>query len=333
MKQITTTRRRELVTTALMLAGALSLGVAQAQTPTITDGQPAITFVTGSAPGGGVDNVTRFLAESMGAIMGRTIVVDNRPGASYTIAAAHVARAAPDGNTALVTFNVHPAAGALIPNLPFDPLNSFRAVGKVATTPYALVASPSLQGDTIKEVIDLAKKDGRSLSFASIGLGTPQHLMLERLKQQTGADIIMAHYSNPSQGQLDVMAGRVDFTLSTIAFCEPHVASGKMKVLAVTSDERLPVFPDAITVKEAGYEGFITDGWYALMLPAKTPDAIVKQYNDALEQALATPALQERFRAANLTPTPGEPEVLTQLIEHELGMWREIIAERGIKAE
>lgn len=331
MKQKITIQRHKFVAATLVLAGTLGLGVAQAQTQ--TQAQPAITFVTGSAPGGGVDNVTRFLADSMGAIMGRNIVVDNRPGASYTIAAAHVARAAPDGNTALVTFNVHPAAGALIPDLPFDSVKSFRAVGKVATTPYALVSSPSLRGDNIREVIELAKKEGRSLSFASIGLGTPQHLMLERLKQQTGADIIMAHYSNPSQGQLDVMAGRVDFTLSTIAFCEPHVKSGKMKVLAVTSDERLPVFPDAMTIKEAGYEGFVTDGWYALMLPAKTPDSIVKTYSDALNQALETPALQERFRAANLAATPGEPEVLSELIEHELAMWKEIIAERGIKPE
>lgn len=331
MNRNTTLRGRRMAVATLAFAATLGLGSAQAaQTE---QAQPAITFVTGSAPGGGVDHVTRLLADSMGAIMGRNIVVDNRPGASYTIAAAYAARAVPDGNTALVTFNVHPAAGALLPDLPFDAVNSFRAVGKVATTPYALVSSPNLPGNTIREVIELAKKDGRSLSFASIGLGTPQHLMIERLKQQTGADIIMAHYSNPSQGQLDVMAGRVDFTLSTIAFCEPHVKSGKMKVLAVTSEERLPAFPNASTIKEVGYEGFVTDGWYALMLPAKTPDAIVQRYNDVLNQALATPALQEKFRAANLTATPGEPEVLGDLVKHELTMWRQIIAERGIKPE
>lgn len=317
-------KRRKMVV-ALALVGALASAGAQAQ--------QYIKFVTGSAPGGGVDHITHLLANSMAPILGRKIIVDNRPGASYNIAADYVAKSAADGNTALITFNVHPIAGALHPNLPFDPVTSFRAVGKIATTPYAIVANPKLPGSNLKEVIDLAKKEGRALSFASIGLGTPQHLMLERLKKQTGADIIMAHYSNPSQGQLDVMAGRVDFTLSTIAFCEPHVAAGKMKVLAVTSDERLPQFPDATTIKEAGYEGFVTDGWYAMLLPAKTPDSIVKSYNDALNQVLATDALRAKFKLSGLNATPGAPEVLSQQIQHDAALWKKVITEQGIKPD
>lgn len=315
--------RHKVVAVALSLAAALGLGAVQAQQVT--------KFVTGSAPGAGTDYVTRLLADSMGPILGRNIIVENRPGASYTIAASQVAKAAPDGNTALLTFNVHPATGALHPDLPFDPVQSFRAAGKVATTPYAVVANPSLPGSDLREMIELASKDGRSLTFASIGLGTPQHLMIERLKQQTGIDIVMAHYSNASQGQIDVMAGVVDFMISTIAFCEPHVKAGKLKVLAVTSDERLQTFPDAVTVKEAGYEGFITDGWWALLLPANTPDDVVKTYNDALNQALEMPALREKFHAANLVPAPSTPEELGQLIEHDVAMWKKVITEQGIK--
>ncbi len=312
------------LTLCAALVGALSLTVAQAQ---------ATKFVTGSAPGGGVDIVTRLMAESMGPILGRTIIVENKPGASYNIAADAVAKAAPDGNTALVTFNVHPIASALRPDLPFDPVKDFRAVGVIATTPYALVANNNLPGNSLKEVIALAKTQGRTLNFASIGLGTPQHLMLERLKQQTGVDIRMVHYKTPSIGQTDVIAGHVDFTLSTIAFCEPLVKAGKMKVLAVTSKERLSQFPDAPTVTESGYGGFVTDGWYALLLPAKTPAPVVQAYNEALNKALATPAVMQKFPGLGLTATPGAPEVLDKLIRDDAAVWKKIIADHNIKPE
>ncbi len=309
---------------AAIMAGALSLG-AQAQQVT--------KFITGSAPGGGVDNVARILAESMGSLMGRTIIVESRPGASYNIAAEAVAKAPADGNTALVTFNVHPIAGALHPTLPFDPVKDFHAVGMIATTPYVIAANPKLPGSNLKEVLALAKTQGRTLNFASIGLGTPQHLMMERLKQQTGVDIRMVHYKNPSLGQTDVMAGHVDFIISTVAFCEALVKAGKLKALSVTSKERLAQFPDVPTVAEGGYSGFVTDGWYAMMLPAKTPAPVVKAYNDALNTALASQAVRQKFQGAGLTPTPGTPEVLAQTIREDAAVWKKIITDQNIKAE
>jgi len=296
-------------------------------------GQQMTKFVTGSAPGGGVDAVARMVGEAMGPLLGRTIVVENRPGASYNIAAEMVAKSPPDGNTVLVTFNVHPIAGALHANLPFDPVRDFRAVGIVATTPYAVVANPQLPGSNLKETLALAKAQSRSLTFASIGLGTPQHLMLERLKQQAGVDIRMVHYRSASQGQTDVVAGHVDFILSTIAFCEPLVKAGKLKVLAVTSNERLPQFRDAPTAKESGYQGFITDGWYALLVPAKTPEGIVRAYNEALNKVLGMPAILDRFQRAGLTATPGGAELLDQQIRADAAMWKKVITEQGIKPE
>ena len=310
---------------AAALAGAFTLNGALAQQVT--------KFITGSAAGGGVDNVTRILAESMAGPMGRTIVVENRPGASYNIAAEAVAKAAADGNTALVTFNVHPISGALHPALPFDPVKDFRAVGMIATTPYVIVANPKLPGSNLKETLALAKTQGRTLNFASIGLGTPQHLMMERLKQETGVDIRMVHYKNPSLGQTDVMAGHVDFIISTVAFCEPLVKAGKLKALAVTSKDRLPQFPDAPTVTESGYRGFVTDGWYAMLLPAKTPAPVVKAYNDALNAALASPAVLQKFQNSGLTATPGAPDVLDRTIREDAAVWKKIITDQGIKPE
>ena len=318
-----------------MKLSAITIGAALISAFTLTgaQAQQVTKFVTGSAPGGGTDILARLMATSMAPILGRTIVVENKPGASYNIAADAVAKAAPDGNTALVTFNVHPIAGALRTDLPFDPVKDFRAVGMIATTPYALAANPKLPGTNLKEVIALAKAQGRTLNFASIGLGTPQHLMMERLKQQTGLDIRMVHYKNPSLGQSDVVAGHVDFTISTIAFCEPLVKAGKMKVLAVTSNERLSQFPDAPTVKESGYQGFVTDGWYALLLPGKTPESVVSAYNEALNKVLGSPAVLEKFHATGLTATPGKPELLDAQIRDDFTVWKKIIADHGIKPE
>ena len=318
-----------------MKLSAITIGAALISAFTLTGAhaQQVTKFVTGSAPGGGTDILARLMATSMAPILGRTIVVENKPGASYNIAADAVAKAAPDGNTALVTFNVHPIAGALRTDLPFDPVKDFRAVGMIATTPYALAANPKLPGTNLKEVIALAKAQGRTLNFASIGLGTPQHLMMERLKQQTGLDIRMVHYKNPSLGQSDVVAGHVDFTISTIAFCEPLVKAGKMKVLAVTSNERLSQFPDAPTVKESGYQGFVTDGWYALLLPGKTPESVVSAYNEALNKVLGSPAVLEKFHAAGLTATPGKPELLDAQFRDDFTVWKKIIADHGIKPE
>jgi tripartite-type tricarboxylate transporter receptor subunit TctC len=313
------------ITISAVFIGVFALTSAHAQQVT--------KFVTGSSPGGSVDIVTRLMADAMAPILGRTIIVENKPGASYNIAADAVAKAAPDGNTALVTFNVHPIASALRPDLPFDPVKDFRAVGMIATTPYALVANPKLPGSNLKEVIALAKTQGRTLNFASIGLGTPQHLMLERLKQQTGADIRMVHYKNPSQGQSDVIAGHVDFTISTIAFCEPLVKAGKMKVLVVTSDERLPQFPDAPTAKELGYQGFVTDGWYAILLPAKTPEPVISAYNVALNKALGSSTVLQKFQAAGLTAAPGKPGVLDTQIREDAAVWKKIITDNAIKPE
>lgn len=311
----------------LIAAGLLASTLSSAHAQQVTK------FVIGVAPGAGLDNITRIVAEPMAAIMKRTIIVDNRVGASGNIAAEFVAKAPPDGTTALVTYNVHPVLGSLFPNLRFDPVKDFRSVGVIATTPYAIVANSKLSGATLKEMLALAKTQGRTLNFGSIGQGSPQHLMMERLKEQTGVDIRMVHYKSATPAQIDVIAGHVDFMISTIAFCEPQVKAGKLKALAVTSQERLPQFPDAPTVTESGYKGFITDGWYAILLPAKTPPAVVKEYNDALNQVLASPAIREKFQPLVLTPKPGAPEVLDTWMRNDAVMWKKVITSLNIKPE
>lgn len=290
-------------------------------------------IVIGSAPGAGMDSVTRAISDPLGEVMNRTFIVENRPGASANIAAEHVAKASPDGSTVLITYNAHPVARSLFPNLAFDPVKSFSAVGMVASTPYILVANPKLPGDDLKDMIDRAKKEGRTVTFGSAGLGTPQHLMLERLKKQTGLDISIVHYKSSTQAQMDVIGGHVDFTLSTVAFSSPQIKTGRVKALAVTSKERMPAFPNTPTVAESGFEGFITDGWYAMLLPANTPRAVVDSYNAALNKVLAMPAVKETFAGMGLTPMPGTSESLEKQIQVDAQMWAEVIRDLDIKPQ
>lgn len=280
----------------------------------------------------GVDTLTRILAEAMGPLMNRNIIVENKPGASYNIAADHVAKSAADGNTVLVMFNAHPLAGALTP-VSYDPVNDFRAIGFIGTTPYLIVGNADLPGNDLKEAITQAKAENRSLNFGSIGNGTPQHLMLERLKTQTRSDILVVHYKSGSSVLTDTIAGHVDFSLLTISTAGDQVKNGRLKALAVTSAERLPDFPDTPTINELGYEGFITDGWYAMLLPAKAPEDAAREFNAALNTALGQPDVQKRIAAVGATPTPNTPEALAERIRNDAIMWRNVIAENDIRPE
>lgn len=296
-------------------------------------GQPVTRFVTGSSPGAGVDTLARILAEAMAPLLQRTIIVESKPGAAYNIAADYVAKAPADGNTVLITFNVHPAAKELNPKVPFDPVKDFRAVGMIASTPYVIAANPGLPGGNLKEMIALAKTQKRAPAFGSLGIGTPQHLMMERLKDQTGLDIRMVHYKSAAQAMTDTIAGHVDFSILTISTAEAQVKSGKLKVLAVTSAQRLPQFPDAPAINETGYKDFITDGWYAMMLPAKTPAKVADEYNASLNKVLEMPAVRERLRTLGATPMPGKPEVLERRVREDALMWRKVITANNIKPE
>lgn len=308
---------------AMIAAGLHTGALAQATTK----------IVIGAAPGAGLDGITRAISEPLGKVMNRTFIIENRPGASGNIAAEQVAKAKPDGNTVLIIYNAHPVAGSLFPNLAFDPVQDFSAVGMVASTPYILVAHPSVPGDNLNEFVERTQKERRSPSFGTAGLGTPQHLMLERLKKQTGLDINMVHYKSSTQAQTDVIGSHVDFTLSTVAFASPQIQAGKLKALAVTSEQRLPAFPDVPTVSEAGYDGFVTDGWYAMVLPANTPQDIVDSYNAALNEVLALPSIKEQFAGLGLTPQPGTPAVLDDVIRNDAQTWAVVIKDLGIEQQ
>lgn len=314
---------------ALMLAMGAGSDVANSQDISTKTAR----IVLGSLPGASSDAVARLLAESFAKSQGRTFIVDNRPGASSNIAADHVAKSAPDGNTLLLIYNAHPAVGALFPNLPYDPIRDFRSIGMVGTTPYVLVANPGVPGRNLAEVLAQARANKRVLSFGSPGAGTPQHLTMERLKKEAGVDINMIHYKSSAPAQNDVIAGHVDLTLSTPSLSMPQVKAGKVKAVAVTSGERLPQLPEVQTVTEAGVQGFVSVGWFALLMPAATPPAVASRFNADLNKALSTSPVKEKLEAQGITPTPGAPAVLDKQMQDDFVRWSRIIKELGITPE
>ncbi|GAA4344131.1 tripartite tricarboxylate transporter substrate binding protein [Variovorax defluvii] len=293
-------------------------------------GARVVRLVVGSAPGASSDSVARLLAESFTRTLGRSFIVENKPGASGNIAADLVAKSPPDGSHLLLVYNAHPAVGALFPHLPFDPIKDFRSVGMVGTTPYVLVAAPTLPGRDLAEVLAQAKGAGKPLSFGSTGAGSPQHLTMERLRKESGVDITMVHYKGGALAANDVIAGHVDMALATPSLAMPQIKAGRVKALAVTSDKRLPELPAVPTVTEAGIRDFVSVGWFALLLPAATPAPVVQSYNEALDKALTSAPFKERLEAQGITPTPGAPEVLDRQMRADAKIWSRLIKDLNI---
>ena len=292
-----------------------------------------LRIVVGFAPGGGSDTVTRLMAAEMSKSLGRVVIVDNKAGANGNIAANEVAKASPDGNTLLATFNTHPVLAALYPHLPFDPVGDFRAVVLLAATPYLLVANPAVPGTNLADVLARAQTDGRTLSFATVGSGSPQHLSIERLKATTPVPITVLHYKGGAPAQNDVLAGHVDMMLATVALALPHVKAGKLKVLAVSSAQRLASLPDVPTFIQSGVEGFVSEGWYGFLAPSKTPTDLVRRYNQEVNRALALPRVRTALQAMGAEPLGGTPEEMERRMQGEQRVWTKIIRDNAIKPE
>lgn len=291
-------------------------------------------IVVGNSPGGATDQVARLVAPYFAKGMARPFIVDNRPGASGNIAAEHVAKAAPDGNTILLVFNSHTTIGALFQKLPFDPVKDFTPIGLVSETPYLLVARPNIGVASLSELVAQAKEKRTPITAGTPGVGTPTHLLFEYVKKINGIDITALHYKGSAPAQADVMGGHVDIALVTPSLGAPLVRAGKLKLLAVTAPARLPEFPSVQTVQEAGVNSLNGEGvWIGLLVPAKTPAATVTALNKVLNEALRTPELIARLKAIDMAPIGGTPERLNEVMSKERAVWPALIREAKITLE
>ncbi|MBT2305210.1 tripartite tricarboxylate transporter substrate binding protein [Variovorax paradoxus] len=291
-------------------------------------------IITGYPAGGATDVVVRIVAPHLSAVTGVDYVVENRPGASGNIGAEAVVKAPPDGNTILVVFNSHSTIGPLFPNLPFDPVRDLASVGQISETPYLVVARNDIGVDDLKQLVDRAKRTNRPITLGTAGRATPQHLMAEVLATTTGAPVSAVHYKGSASAQNDLLGGHIDISLMTPSLGGALVRSGKLKLLAVTSSARIPEYPNVPTVHELGFDAWSGAGvWIAMLVPAKTPRAVVAKLNTALNDALKKSEVVAKLKSVGMNPTGRSPEQLDKIMQGERATWAAVIRDQKISVE
>src|SRR5882724_2676525 len=294
----------------------------------------ALRMIVAYPPGGGTDIVGRMLAQKLGESLGQSVVVENRGGASGNIGTELAARAAPDGYTILMG-NVAPNAinVSLFKDLPFDPVADFAPVSLVASTPNILVVHPSTPARTVKEVIALAKAKPGTLNFASAGMGSSSHLAGELFRILAGADIVHVPYKGAGPAMVDVLSGQVQLYFATMPAAMPHVKSGKLAPVAVTSSRRSQALPDLPTTAESGVSGYEASTWYGLLAPARTPGAAVARLHEGVVKILADAAVREKLADQGFEPVGDSPGEFAAYIKSEIAKWGKVIRDAGIRPE
>ena len=323
--------RKPFAILALLLHAAAALPAA-AQAPAFPN-RP-VTLIVPVAPGGILDTVARMLAADMAKHLGQPVVVDNKPGASGNIGAAHVAKSAPDGYTLLVGYSMfHVGNPSMFRNLSWDPLRDFSPVAMVAVSPHVVAVHPSVPAKTLKELVELARAAPGKLNYASPGSGSVPHVGMELFKQQTGIDILHVPYKGAGPMMQDVVGGAVQVTIATPPSLLGFAQSGRVRALAVAAKSRHPLLPDVPTTGEAGYPNFELEAWVALFAPAGTPAAVVAQLTAATQEALKAPAVVERARTTGMAIRYMPPLELDATVKADLQYWSKVIREAGIKAD
>jgi tripartite-type tricarboxylate transporter receptor subunit TctC len=314
-------KRRDILlsSAALLAAGAH----AQAAPTRILVGAPA---------GGSTDTLARTLATELGRLLGKTVIVENRPGAGGNIAAEAVAKAAPDGNTLLMSFTSHAINASLYPSLPFDPIRDFTPLTCVATSPSVLVAHPSVPAKDVRELIALAKAKPGQLNFAIGAVGSSLHLAGDLFKMQSGAFIVNIPYRGTAPAIQDVIAGQVELMFAAIGNAQAQVKAGKLKALGVTSSKRLPAFPDVPAIAEV-LPGYESSAWFGLFGPARMAPELARRISDAARQAIAAPEVRRRLDAEGAQAVGNSPEEFSKFVQGEIQRWARVVKFSGAKPE
>jgi tripartite-type tricarboxylate transporter receptor subunit TctC len=318
-----------------LAAGFMAAGACLAQsTPSTADfpNRP-VRLVVPFAPGGTNDVIGRIVSDRLAERLGQTFVVDNRPGANMVVGSEIVAQSGPDGHTLLIVaagFAVNPS---LRKKLPYDSVRDFAPVGLVVGGPYLMVIHPSVPAKSVSEFVAWVKGRPGQVNYASVGVGSPPHLAGELLKVAAGIDMQQVPYKGGAAVLPDLMAGRVSMFFGSISTLGPHVQSGKLRAVAVTTVHRSPVMPGVPTFKESGLADYEVNGWYGLLAPGKTPRAIVNRLNAELGRVLAEPETRARFQKIGMDPAPGTPQDFAQLIKGEMAKWAKVVQAAGIRPE
>jgi tripartite-type tricarboxylate transporter receptor subunit TctC len=292
-----------------------------------------VRIIVPAPPGGGTDILARTLAQRFTEVWGVQTIADNRPGASGIIGSDIVAKAAPDGHTLLLAFTTHVTNPSMQANMPYDTINDFAPVSRVAVIPNVLVVHPSLPVRTVKEVISLAKSRPGQLAYATAGAGSATHLSAVLLESMAGVKLLHIPYKGAAPAQQDLLGGQVTLMFGNMASTMPHVQTGRLRAIAVTGAARSAAAPHLPTIAETGLPGYESSAWFALLAPGRTPAAVVNRINAETVAALNLPQVKDRLAAQGAEALPGTPAELGAYIRAELVKWGKVIREAGIRAE
>lgn len=319
--------------TRMMVMSAVSCSAAAlAQTDVANFPSRPIRIVVPQSPGGSTDLTARLVAKQLNEAFKQAAVVDNRPGAGSTSGTEIVARAAPDGHTMLVvasSFTVNPA---LYKQLPYDPIRDFAPITQLSRFPNLIAAHPSLPVKTLADMIALAKAKPGTLNYASAGTGTGTHMSAELLRQMTGIDIVQVPFKGGGPAVVATMGGQTQLIVGTSVGTLPHVRSGKLRALAVTSAKRSPSAPEIPAVSET-VPGYEHEPWNGLLAPAKTPRAIIAKINAEVVRMLQTAEVKKVFTNEAGEAVGNSPEAFAALIKSESAKWAKVVQVGGIKIE
>jgi tripartite-type tricarboxylate transporter receptor subunit TctC len=326
--QCAPTRRQWLGHSAALLGASCIAPSAWAQT---TTGAP-MRILVGASPGGSTDTLARAVGAEMGRLLGRQVIVENRAGAGGNLAADLVAKAAPDGNTLLMSFTSHAINASLYPSLPFDPVKDFTALTCVATQPSVLVAHPSVPVKDVKELIEFARSRPGKLNFAIGGVGSSLHLAGDLFKMQSGLFIVNIPYRGTAPAVQDVIAGQVDLMFAPLVNTLPNIRAGRLKALGVTSKQRLQQFPDVPAIAEV-LPGYESSAWFGLFAPGRMDAALSRRLTDAARQAVQSAEVRRRIETDGASAVGNSSEDFSRFVQSEIERWGKVVRFSGAKPE
>jgi tripartite-type tricarboxylate transporter receptor subunit TctC len=315
------------------LAVALLAACFASQAAAVYPDKP-IRWIVPFPPGGAMDSIARTLGEQLARQLGQAVVVENKPGAGGNLGVDAVAKAPADGYTMVITSIGMVTNRHLYAKLTYDPLRDFAPVAQLAVVPNMLVVNPNkLKAKSVKELIAQAKATPGKLTYASAGNGTSIHLAGELFTSMTGTDIVHVPYRGSGPAVTDLLGGQVDMMFDSIASARPHVQSGKLTALAITTSKRSAAMPEVPTMADAGVAGYDLTPWFGVFMPAATPKDVVRTMNAALLAAMQKTEVKARFFVLGAEPIGGTPEAFAATLAVESAKWEKLIRERSIRAE
>jgi tripartite-type tricarboxylate transporter receptor subunit TctC len=323
-------QRRHLIQVAATTAATLAVPALRAQNwPT-----GPIRIVVGFPPGGGADALARVVGQKLSALWNQSVVIENKAGASGTLAAEYVAQQASDGTTLLLTtINSHALAPAVFPKLRYHAERDFVPVALLGLTPNLLIAGASQPAKTVKDIVALCKAQPGRVTFGSAGPGTAQHFALELFKLRAKVDALHVPYKGSGPLLTDLVGGQIQYSFETMTAATPHVKSGRVIAVAQTRAKRVKAYPDVPTMQEQGFPGFETFNWYGISGPGKLPTPIANRMNKDINSVLAMPDVREKFDAFGVEDGGGSPEKFAELVRAEITKWAKVAKEANVRVD